>query len=66
VRITLKRPLRLLRTTLIELRASLSGYVTRFQRYRFRATKNGTFARFVSAGCLAREKPRTVVRCPPA
>lgn len=66
VRLTLRRPLRLLRTTRIELRVSLPGFVTRFQRYRFRATRTGTFARFTSSGCLARESPRKTVRCPPA
>jgi hypothetical protein len=64
VKLTLGRPLHLLRTTRVELRASLAGYVTRFQRYRFRRTREGTFAHFVSAGCLASEKPRKVVRCP--
>jgi hypothetical protein len=66
LRLTLRRPLRLLRTTRIELRASLAGFVTRYQRYRFRITSDGTVARFVSSGCLASEKPRKTVRCPPA
>jgi len=63
-KVTLRRPQRLLRTTRIELRQSVSGYVTRFQRYRFRRTSAGTFGRFERAGCLASEKPRQVVRCP--
>jgi hypothetical protein len=64
LRLTLKRPLRLARGTRIELRVSLGGYVTRFQRYRFRRTRTGTLGRFVSSGCLATEKPRLVIRCP--
>jgi hypothetical protein len=64
LRLTLKRPLRLGRGTRVELRVSLGGYVTRFQRYRFRRTRTGTLGRFVSSGCLAVEKPRLVVRCP--
>jgi len=64
VRLTLKRPLRLLTTTYIELRATLSGYVTRFQRYRFRRSSAGTVSRFVNSGCLATQTPRVVKRCP--
>ena len=64
LKLTLTRPQRLLRTTRIELQADLPGYVTRFQRYRFRRTRQGTTARFVSAGCLISKKPRMVIRCP--
>ena len=63
--VTFRRAQRLLRRTLIELRSSAPGYVTRFQRYRFRRTRTATLARFVSSGCLASEKPRVVRRCPP-
>ena len=66
VRLTLRHPQRLLRTTRIELRASLPGYVTRYQRYRFRKTSSGTFARLVKSGCLASQRPRRTVRCPAA
>jgi hypothetical protein len=65
VRIRLSKPMRLLRSTHIELRALKSGYVTRFQRYDFRRRGTSTRAHFLSAGCLASEKPRRVVRCPP-
>ena len=63
-RLTLRRPLPLLSRTRIELRESLPGFVTRFQRYRMRRTRRATLARFVNAGCLSSEKPRTVTRCP--
>jgi hypothetical protein len=65
VGIRLSRPMRLLRSTHIELRALKSGYVTRFQRYDFRRRGKSTRAHFLSAGCLASETPRKVVRCPP-
>ena len=64
VRLTLRRPLRLLSRTRIELRESLPGHITRFQRYRMRRTRTATLARFVNAGCLLTEKPRVVTRCP--
>ena len=63
-RLTLRRPLPLLSRTRIELRESMPGFVTRFQRYRLRRTRRATLARFVNAGCLSSEKPRTVTRCP--
>jgi Bacterial Ig domain len=64
VRLTLRRPLPLLARTRIELRETMPGFVTRFQRYRMRRTRRATLARFVNAGCLSSEKPRTVARCP--
>ena len=64
VRLTLRRVLPLLTRTRIELRESLPGHVTRFQRYRLRRTRRATLARFVNAGCLLTEKPRVVTRCP--
>jgi hypothetical protein len=63
-RLTLRRPLPLLSRTRIELRESLAGHVTRFQRYRLRRTRRATLARFVNSGCLVTEKPRVVTRCP--
>jgi hypothetical protein len=64
VRLTLRRVLPLLSRTRIELRESLAGHITRFQRYRLRRTRTATLARFVNAGCLATEKPRVVTPCP--
>jgi Bacterial Ig domain/Ig-like domain from next to BRCA1 gene len=64
VRLTLRRPLPLLGRTRIELRETMPGFVTRFQRYRMRRTRRATLARFLNAGCLSSEKPRTVTRCP--
>ena len=64
LRITLGRPLPLRRSTRVELQLTARGFVTRYQRYRFEGRPEGTRARQVSAGCLARKKPRRTTACP--
>jgi hypothetical protein len=66
LRITLGRPLPLRRSTLVELQLTAPGFVTRYQRYRFVPKPEGTRAQQVSAGCLARKKPRRTTSCPGA
>jgi hypothetical protein len=64
LRITLARPLPLRRSTRVELQLTAPGFVTRYQRYRFVRKPEGTLAEQVSAGCLARKKPRRTTSCP--
>jgi len=66
LKITLPRPLPLRSSTRIELQLTAPGFVTRYQRYRFRRKPEGTRGLQVSAGCLARKTPRRTTRCPPA
>jgi hypothetical protein len=66
LRITLARPLPLRRSTRVELQLTAPGFVTRYQRYRFVPKPEGTRAQQVSAGCLARKKPRRTTSCPGA
>ena len=66
LRVTLGRPLPLRRSTRIELQLTAPGFVTRYQRYRFERRPEGTRARQVAAGCLARKKPRRTTSCPRA
>jgi hypothetical protein len=64
LKITLPRPLPLRSSTRVELQLTAPGFVTRYQRYRFRRRPEGTRGLQVSAGCLARKKPRRTTRCP--
>ena len=64
LRITLRRGLPLRRSTRVELQLTAPGYVTRYQRYRFERRPEGTRARQVAAGCLARKQPRRTTTCP--
>jgi hypothetical protein len=66
VRVTLGRALPLGRSTRVELQLTAPGFVTRYQRYRFERKPEGTRARQVSSGCLARKKPRRTTACPRA
>jgi hypothetical protein len=64
LRITLRRALPLRRSTRIELQLTAPGFVTRYQRYRFERRPEGTRARQIAAGCLARKQPRRTTICP--
>jgi hypothetical protein len=66
LKMTLGRALPLRRSTRIELQLTAPGFVTRYQRYRFERRPEGTRARQVSAGCLARKQPRRTTSCPRA
>ncbi|HEV2787336.1 MAG TPA: Ig-like domain-containing protein [Solirubrobacteraceae bacterium] len=63
-RLLLRPPLRLRRSTRIELQLAAPGFATRFQRYRFRRTSRGTIGKLVSTGCLQSQRPRRAMRCP--
>lgn len=58
------RALKLRSSTRVELQLSAPGFVTRYQRYRFRRKSEGTRATQVLAGCLSRREPRRTTRCP--
>jgi hypothetical protein len=66
LKITLPHALALRRSTRIELQLTAPGFVTRYQRYRFERRPEGTRARHVAAGCLARKQPRRTTTCPRA
>lgn len=65
LKIRLRPGLRLRASTRLELQLSAPGFVTRYQRYRFRRRPEGTRAAKVAAGCLSRRVPRRTTRCPP-
>jgi hypothetical protein len=66
LKVTLGRSLPLRRSTRVELQLTAPGFVTRYQRYRFERKPEGTRARQVSSGCLARKTPRRTTACPRA
>jgi hypothetical protein len=66
LKITLARALPLRGSTRVELQMTAPGFVTRYQRYRFERRPEGTRARQVAAGCLARKQPRRTTSCPRA
>lgn len=68
VSVTLRPPRRvaLRKGATIEIRSAALGYAQRFERFVFRRTSIGVFARQVGAGCLKTQRPRRTERCPPA